>query len=344
MAEQRDQRNSDEIRRDIEGTRSELHRTVDALERKLSVGQIVDEVWDRMGGRSVISSTASSFGDTVRDHPVPLALMGLGVAWLAVERKSATHTEPHTGTYERADGRVGPYRGDAVHETGSSKLEGAKSKAKSVAHKAKAGARSVKEGATTAKETASAVTEATKHTASRARDMMRSSDDDDDRTTDGGDGGVRLRAAHAAERAREEVGHRSRQAKRGFRSAMEEQPLALGAVAFGLGLASGLSVPTTRLEDETMGHASDVMKDEVRTVAKDVKEDAKAVAKDAMRSAKEEADRQGVGEDLKHSAREIAAEAKQTAKARSEERNLEPGGMKERASEAMERTRERGTD
>ena len=60
MADDYDDRSADQIRRDIEGTRADMHETVEALERKLSVGQLVDEVWGRMGGgRSAVAAAGA---------------------------------------------------------------------------------------------------------------------------------------------------------------------------------------------------------------------------------------------------------------------------------------------
>src|SRR5690606_28580138 len=108
-------RSPDEIRSEIERTRSELHETVDALERRLSPGELFEELWNRVRG------SGTGAGDVVRDHPVPLALMGLGLGWLAVEKATGGResesareegpsvpwhsNEPYTGTTrEHADG------------------------------------------------------------------------------------------------------------------------------------------------------------------------------------------------------------------------------------------------
>lgn len=121
---------------------------------------------------------------------------------------------------------------------------------------------------------------------------------------------------------------------------MNEQPLAVGAMAFGLGLASGLSVPTTRWEDETMGGAADEVKREARSATESVKEAAKATAS----AAKDEVDRQDVSGQLEESARQVAARAKEEAKEQVREKDLDSDGVKERASKAGHRVRERSGD
>jgi ElaB/YqjD/DUF883 family membrane-anchored ribosome-binding protein len=72
---------SDEIQHDIERTRGEMETTLEAIERKLSPRQLMDQAVDTM--RDFASDT-SRIGDAVRENPLPLALIGLGIGWLAV--------------------------------------------------------------------------------------------------------------------------------------------------------------------------------------------------------------------------------------------------------------------
>jgi hypothetical protein len=347
MAERQDHRSSEEIRRDIEGTRTELRETVVALERKLSLGQVVDEVWGRVGGRRTGGDAVSKLGDTIRDHPLPLALMGLGVAWLAVDKAKGDGDDVVSrgigpGTYDRADGRVGPYRGDTVHEsTEPSSMDKAKHDASGMAEKAKDKASEV---ASKARGLASDA----KRKMSDARDSFGSSHDGESGNGEshawhGGDESeISDRAGEAVDRAREGARRGAEKARHGLRAAMDEQPLALGAVAFGLGLASGLAVPTTRWEDEAMGAAADAVKEEAGSLAKDATRDVKQVAASAASAAKDEAGRQ-TGQ-LKDAASSVASEAKQAAKEEMRDRDLDAAGMKARAKKSRERTEERLTD
>ena len=110
------QRSSAEIRREIERTRSQMDETVERIGEKLSAARILDEMWSRVR----TGDGAAMLGEAIRDHPKPFALMGLGIGMLAVEqargRENGRHAHGHVGpgTTERAEGRVGPYRGDAV--------------------------------------------------------------------------------------------------------------------------------------------------------------------------------------------------------------------------------------
>lgn len=71
------------IERDLEHTRARLDATLDALQQKLSPGQMVDEAmnWFRQGDGAEFTR---NFGRSVRDNPVPLALIGAGIGWLII--------------------------------------------------------------------------------------------------------------------------------------------------------------------------------------------------------------------------------------------------------------------
>lgn len=120
MADQKDQRSSREIEQDLKETRRDMHEAVDALEDKLTVGQLLDEVWSRIssGDRSARAVGAND-GGVVRDHPIPLALMGLGVTWLAIEK--ATGSDSDTDTNQAGDHADGPSTMDKAKD----KLSGA---------------------------------------------------------------------------------------------------------------------------------------------------------------------------------------------------------------------------
>lgn len=319
-------RSSDEIRRDMETTRADLHDTVDALERKLSPGQLLDELWGR-----VKSGEAGAVGGVVRDHPVPLALMGLGVAWLAVEQMTGSpgsklrdrHGEVGSGTYEPAEGRVGPYRGDAV--AGDDDGASLKDRARDAASSAKSGLSSARDKLTgMARDVASSAREKASEAKHRVEDRAES-----------------LR--HSADDVEGTARYRARQAKRGFREALDEHPMALGAVAFGLGLAGGLAAPSTRLEDRVMGDAARAVKDEAKEEVKDIAEGARHVAEDAARAAKDEADRSDVVGDLNESAKRVASEAKRAAKDRAASEDLDAEGMKARGRQTAKRTKDEVT-
>ncbi|MBY0430583.1 MAG: DUF3618 domain-containing protein, partial [Rhodospirillales bacterium] len=73
-----DRKAPEEIQDDIERMRSEMTDTLHAIERKLSPRQMMEQAMDTM--RDVNPTRVM---DAVRDYPVPLALIGLGLGWIA---------------------------------------------------------------------------------------------------------------------------------------------------------------------------------------------------------------------------------------------------------------------
>jgi Protein of unknown function (DUF3618) len=98
------EREGDEIRADMD-------RTLDALERKFSPGQILDRSVDYL--RTNGSNLANSVGDAVRRHPVPAVMTCVGLIWLGTSL-----------TRERLPGQASPQVND-----GQSDLEPAGSAA-----------------------------------------------------------------------------------------------------------------------------------------------------------------------------------------------------------------------
>lgn len=303
--QQTDTRSSEQIRRDLEGARSELHDTVDALEYRLSPGQIVDEVWGRMRGGSSDHGTVRAFGDVVRRHPAPAALIGLGLAWIAAER--------------RGGGETAERMRENAERIGSAGMQKVKSGVKSGASSA----------VDAAKEKAHQVADEVRDRASGAAENVK------ERLSE-----TRTRASHAKEHA----GERLRgDGTNGWsaRSSFERQPLAAGALSFGLGLAAGLMAPATEREDRLMGSTADAVKDEARHATKDVAASARTVAEDVAEAAKEEVREQGIPGQLKHAAQEVGRAAKEEARERAQQEEIDPEGIRRRASHVGEDIRDR---
>jgi MoxR-like ATPase len=95
-----------EIRDDIEATRSEMSETIDAIQDKLKPANIVAGAKDRVktAAAEKVRAVADTAGETAqqamdytrdamggvagtaRQNPIPLALIGIGAAWLLTNR------------------------------------------------------------------------------------------------------------------------------------------------------------------------------------------------------------------------------------------------------------------
>lgn len=69
-----------DVEREVEASRGSLDRTVEALKDKMTPGQLFDEASRALG--STGQAVASKFMQQARENPMPLAVMGLGLAWL----------------------------------------------------------------------------------------------------------------------------------------------------------------------------------------------------------------------------------------------------------------------
>jgi hypothetical protein len=70
----------DEIEQDIAGTRAHIDRTLDVLTTRLSPAGLMDQAVRT--ARETGGEFGLNLGRTVRDNPVPAALLGIGVGWL----------------------------------------------------------------------------------------------------------------------------------------------------------------------------------------------------------------------------------------------------------------------
>lgn len=71
-------RSTDQIEREVEMTRANVEETVEALKDKMTVGEIFDEASHYLRSTELMSN----LGAQARANPIPLVLIGVGLAWL----------------------------------------------------------------------------------------------------------------------------------------------------------------------------------------------------------------------------------------------------------------------
>ncbi|NUT15472.1 MAG: DUF3618 domain-containing protein [Cupriavidus sp.] len=223
----REDRSSEQIQSDIERTRRELDRTLTLLERRLEPRRLVDQGVDYLrdnGAREYLSN----LGRSAREQPLPLALVGVGLAWMMM-----TNGRAGTGTY--AD-RLSPDEsaGAAASRAGEG-MEALRSRAG---------------------ELGNAVTSAVEQTRNAAQRTTQSLSEAAD--------AARARAARVGEATR----HAGQRLHSGYDHLVNEQPLALGAIGLALGAVLAAAAPRTRQEDEWLGGSSDRLMDDARRAAK----------------------------------------------------------------------------
>ena len=260
-------RNPDEIEQDIERTRSEMKSTLEAIEQKLAPQRLLEQAMDAV--RNIVSPE-SGLGRTVRDNPVPLALMGIGAVWLFIgaSRKSASYGGgAHYGRHASGESMTSGYASYGFGDGGNS---GGVGSADYTSDYDAAG-----EGyETTAAGRAGRVLDKAKSKASRyADDATRYAHD------------VQDRAGGWARDARTQVDQVTARAG----DIYNQYPIAIGIGAVLVGAIIGASFRRTKTEDDLMGqHRDDLVRQADHTAAEALRK-GEALAARAIEGAREAA-------------------------------------------------------
>lgn len=239
-------KSSAEIEREVEEARGRLDGTVEALKHKLEPEELFHEAKRMMSGAS--NKALSTATEQVKSNPVPFALIGLGVAWLAVNetrrRRGDSHAEGYYPVYEGYDDHQGI---------------GGKVKVRAGAAKAR-----LTEGAGKAREKLSEAQQQAADRAAQARGKMGE-------------------LTHSAREKAGEYGHAARQR---FDDTLENEPLVVGAIGLAVGAAIGAALPPTPTERRYFGPARRAATERAKESLSEVREAAQRAygqAKDELR-------------------------------------------------------------
>lgn len=246
------------IRSQIEETRQEMGETIDEIQERLSYENISEEVSERVSDAfetakdTVYDATIAKagyfmnnvgqeikkvgneiskteVGKTVMNNPVPFALIGLGAGILLINSLSGEKSSRSgSGRDDDYDSRRSADRTSMLKSAGEKVSSTASHTYESVSHAAE---------------------RAYESAAQTASSAYQSVDD----------------AAHLAY---EKAGEYGKQAKEQYEYYIEENPLAVGAVAFAAGAAIGFAIPSSRYESKLLGEARDQLLQQARHQAK----------------------------------------------------------------------------
>jgi Protein of unknown function (DUF3618) len=301
------------VQREVQQSRAEVEETLEAIQERLSPGQMFEQVVDYMR-----SSNGSDFlrnlGTMVRDNPVPVALVGTGLVWLMLCSSRSGRRE-----YDEDDDLPEPYgeshRGNELSEDagqGARWGESARETAREWSHGARTAARGARDRAA--------------RLGASARDRL-------------SDTGEQL--WQGARDAGDRASYYGRRVRRGFFDTLHEQPLVLGALGLAAGAAIGAALPATEKEDEWLGDSRERLKERAKEVGWEQVEKARAAAGAAYGAAREEAERQGLtleggkaaaasaADAVRHKAERVAEAATEAAQGEAERQNLGHLGSKD---------------
>lgn len=299
------------IRARMAQTRTEMGETLDALQTKLAPERLAQETQEKVKEVTLrkveemthtITNKANTWREsvveTVKENPLPAALVGIGLGWLLIEgsRKPALNETSYyypVRSYDRPS-RTEPYD---PHQAGvvdraqtaiAENMENIQDKVSDAAHRVKeevaqntenlqAKANEVighiqntaGELSHTVEEKASEIGESVQN---RTRELSTNLQE-----------GVRDQANYLAEQTR----YQSQRAGETVQNVFQENPLAVGAVAMATGLAIGFMFPITQKEQDLMGDTRDRLVDQAQTTAKQTLDKVEQVAGEAYQAAKE---------------------------------------------------------
>lgn len=256
---------SEQLEREAEATRARIAATLTELRARISPGQMLDEAIDyaRDGNGADL---VRNLGRQAADNPMPVALLGAGLAWLMLAQRKSRDGKAAQAT--KGDGSVATTEPASLSEPTdrttamASKIE---KTTRRVTRNAEATTDKASEAATSAYE--------------RASDMM---DRARETTTE-----TYGRARDAMERSMSSA----MQGTRGLTKFMQEEPLVVAGLGIALGALVGALLPATDIENRAMGEASDRLKSDAREAAREQWERGKDIAEDGWDEAKDAARR-----------------------------------------------------
>ena len=287
-------RTAAEVEEEVVAQRDQLDRTVEALKDKMTPGQLFDEATHAMGGAG--QQVLAKFVEQAKENPMPLAVMGLGLAWLMSSSPRPSSRAAYgvaAATYQEADGpgnlgdgKGGAAVGDAVHSI-AEKASGLVSAAGHLA--AGAGHRASDMTGTAGHALSDAAASVGRVGQSAASDLNT--------------------ALHGAtERANSMTGQTQRQVLDLF----QREPLIIGALGLFVGVALGAALPATSVEDEMLGPMHDRILDKGKDIASQALAQASGAGKATMEALKSElssADIPGAVHNVAHAGVKAAKEA-----------------------------------
>ncbi|MFT8242894.1 DUF3618 domain-containing protein [Roseomonas sp. BN140053] len=285
-----------QIEGEVEQTRANVSGTLDALRAKLAPSQMMDQVVEQISDYARGSGGTEfmrNLGTSVRENPLPVALIGAGIAWLLLSKGGSAGGTASVGTStgHRLQptpqiGSTRPGLADTAAEMAGSarvRISGAMDATQErVGQAAGAVSGAASQAAAAVGDVASQVAQAGSDLAGRASEAAGSLvqsvaalGHDARDAAQGGAVAVRDRVSSAA------------QGTGMLDGLAQAQPLLFGALGLALGAALGAALPRTRAEDELMGEARDELAERVGAAARDGYEGVRSAAGEQLQRAKE---------------------------------------------------------
>ena len=250
---------SEQLERQAEQNRAEVELTIDELRARLSPGQIVDEIlaYTRGGGGEFVSN----LGRQVTNNPMPVVLIGAGLAWFMMGRDAPASMgngfHADRNGYDSASGlsKTGERLGDAASKGG----EAVQDAFGSVRHAAESAGSAVSDTAHKIGDTAHKIGDTASSAYHTASAKVRQS-------------------AHDLTDSASAIEQRTMTMARDLVAQAKDQPLVMVGIGLALGAVLGAAFPATVLENRMMGDTADEVKRDATRVASEQLDRAKDTA------------------------------------------------------------------
>lgn len=250
------------LRLELAQTRAQMSETVYALQGRLNPQYMREQASSQ--AKDTAKQAGSNLGETIKQNPIPAALTGAGIVglgWLIASGKDDSQQQNYEGSrYQGSRYEDGPhYYGRSSEYPTYYEGETQGIEDPSYDDDESSGQGRAQQAAGEARERASQM-----------------------------GGKLQDRASQAGGQAQEQA----QRAKGGFQRMLQDNPLAVGALAIGIGAAVGLSIPESEKENQLMGEKRDQLANQGQQKVRDYQGKAQRVAEEARTAAEQEADNQ----------------------------------------------------
>lgn len=255
------------LEREIDQQRDSINDIVNALESRLSPGELLDKAMTYAKGNG--GEFINNLGSTIKANPVPTLLTSVGLMWMMMGQN---RSQPYTNAGMSSTGTSSTGIVDSLRDKASGLSDTLHDKANSMSGAVHDKTDSMRTQTQGFKDKAADMRSSTSDSMSSARQTV----------------------SEKAQTASETMRNQTAKAKSGFQYMLEEQPLALGAIGIAVGALLGATLPATERENRLMGKTSDRITDKVKMKAEQGYAKATEVGQDladqATNRVKEEAD------------------------------------------------------
>jgi len=248
----------EQIESDIAETRAGLGEILDAIERQLAPRHLLERGLDMV--KDTMSGDAGGLGETLRSHPLPLALIGMGIGWFVISSTAGGRSGEAGDTPKEPAGDVA----GQVQETMAGWGAGDAARATRYPTES-AGA-----GYAYARQKSGEAMEQARRAAAEAGGRVRETLH---RGRSAGEAAWQQARGYAGD-----AGERLSRAGDRFGEVMQQHPLAVGALGLLAGAVVALLLPKSTIEERVAGDTGEALRERASDLGREAVERARQVA------------------------------------------------------------------